>query len=92
MKYTIVKHDDLVNMVKHVEELINKEGWVPIGGIAIGQETLVQQDPASGVMHISPPFHFYAQALLLPTPKLSPTHTNVQPKQFDPNQPLVKRP
>ncbi len=38
MQYTILKHESLVLMVKHVEELMGKEGWTPLGGIARGEE------------------------------------------------------
>ncbi len=57
MRYTILKHKSLVDMVAHVEEVM-AEGWKPKGGIAVG----IEFDDSRPIQFQS---HFYAQAMIL---------------------------
>ncbi len=41
MDYTIIKHQNLTDMVDHVKACTN-EGWEPLGGVALGQEDVFQ--------------------------------------------------
>lgn len=71
MRYTIVKHDSLEQLVAHVNALIS-EGWCVVGGCAA---IAVPEQLASGDTEIVRSERHYAQAMLHPSmpPSLRPT-------------------